>query len=141
MEDVTRASLSRYCVYYCTTMLSGLVLILITKGSPIAVFATWILPLRILFLFTNMSMRKYARHIIQPKIDDLLSKASGDTVLEELPGAIKVLRMRRKKLTLVCLFDIMVLVTLGVQLAVNAAYGVFAIALAAVLAWRPIIRP
>lgn len=138
MEDIIRASLSRCCIYNWTAMLSGLALIVVTKGSLFVVFASWLLAVKILLLLTNMGMRGYARHIIQPKIDELLSMASGDSVPEEVPGAIKALRMRRKKLTVVCLFDILVLVILGVQLAVKmspAGVLVF-ILIAATIAWR-----
>lgn len=117
MEDVIRTHLTRCCVYNWTAMISGLLLIITTKGSLAAVFSNWILPVKIVLLGTNMLMRGYSRHIIQPKIDRLLEQVKGDPIPDEIVGQVRPLRLLRKNLTTICFFDVLVLIILGVQLA------------------------
>lgn len=134
MEDIIRTHLTRCCVYNWTAMITGLLLIITTKGSLAAVFANWILPAKIVLLGTNMLMRGYSRHIIQPKIDRLLAQVNGDPIPDEIVGQVRPLRLLRKKITTVCFFDVLVLIILGVQLARPLpAAGILAFVLLAAL--------
>lgn len=131
MENIIRTHLTRCCVYNWTAMISGWLLILTTKGSLAAVFSNWILPVKVTLLVANMLMRAYSRHIIQPQIDRLLDqvKGKGDPAPEEIVTAIRPLRILRRKLTTLCLFDVLALVILGMQLTRPLPLAGFAILL------------
>lgn len=133
-EDMVRTHLTRCCVYNWTAMITGLMLIIVTKGSLMAVFASWILILKIALLGTNMLLRGYSRHIIQPKIDHLLEKVEGDPVPDAVVAGIRPLRVLRKNLGTICLFNVLVLIILGSQLARPLpAVGIAALVLLAAL--------
>lgn len=137
VENYIRRHLTRCCVYNWTAMISGIILVVWGKGWE-ALLSSWVIPVKIVLLGTNMLIRGYTRHFLQPKIDAIIAEAQGDPVPAEIGQRIRPLRVLRKKLSTICFFNVVVLVILGVHLATGFPLILLPllILLAVLLTWR-----
>jgi hypothetical protein len=75
-----------------------------------------VLILKLVLLSLLMILLSVVHFGIQPKIERLLSQVKGDPLAEEIVSQIKPLRLFRKKLAAMCLFFMIVIVLLGLQI-------------------------
>lgn len=142
LENYIRRHLSRCCVYNWTALISGVFLATIGIGIS-GLIASWFIPLKILILLSNMLMRAYARHMIQPKIDEQLALVDGELITPDIGQAIRPHRVLRKKLSIICFFNVMLLVILGVQIATGFSVMMLPLLIAGamLLSWRVYSKP
>ena len=81
----------------------------------------------------------YVHLVLQPKIEMLMSTIDADSPIPDDFGAqLKPYRVRRKQLATFCLFLVITVIILGLQVygTFSGALNVTLIALAALFAWR-----
>ena len=125
-------------IFQATALVTGLALILL-RGMGLAVLITnAALGLKFLLLVLIAGVLSYVHFSLQPAIDRLFATASGNPISKEAAAQIHTLRLRRKQLAAVCLFSVLAMVMLGVQ--VWAAFPLWlTVVLAAAIAaftWR-----
>ena len=74
-----------------------------------------ILGLKFLLLLVIAGLLTYVHTSLQPRIDALFVQAGGNPVPQEIAQQIGALRLRRKRIASVCMFVVLTLVMLGVQ--------------------------
>src|SRR3972149_1755937 len=80
----------------------------------------------------------YVHFTLQPAIDRSFAAAGGSTMTKDLAAQIQTLRLRRKRLASVCLFAVLTMVMLGVQVWAPFPGWLTAVLVAAIAAftWR-----
>ena len=137
MENLIRKSATRCHVFQATVLVSGVLLVHLELGLS-SLFTEWVLAAKTLLLLVLMGLLSYVHFGIQPGIERLLGQVRDDPVTEEIAAGIRPLRVRRKRLAGLCLFLVVTLVILGLQ--VFEAFHPFLtgglIVLAALFAWH-----
>jgi uncharacterized membrane protein len=137
-ENIIKGAAIRCYVYQLTALVTGVLLI------PLAGFA-WsdlvenpILLAKILLLLLLTALLSVVHLRIQPAVESLLAKVQGNEIPEEIGKQLAPIRLRRTRLATVCLFIVITIVLLGLQ--VVARFGglatVILILLAALFSWR-----
>ncbi len=139
MENIIRRGAHRCFVFQLTALITGVLLLLLGPLGVESIWTNWIILVKTILLFGLMGLLSYVHLVIQPNIEALLADASPDSVLPaELMTQLKPLRVRRKRLATFCLFVLITIIILGVQV-----YGPFdpiltlgLVALAGLFSWR-----
>lgn len=137
-ENIIKGAAIRCYIYQFTALGTGILLI------PLGGFA-WsdltmnpILLMKLLLLVTLTSLLSVVHFKIQPALEALLAEVQGDEIPEDIVKQIIPLRLRRTRLASVCLFIVITLVLLGLQ--VTSRFGLattaILILLAALFSWR-----
>ena len=136
-ETVIRGNSTRCYVFQLTALLTG-VLLTMLAGSVASLFTNWILTTKLVLLLVLMGLLSIVHFSLQPRIDQLLQHAQGETISEAIAAAIGPLRLRRKRLASVCLFLVITTVLLGLQAfsPFTPRLTVLLVALAALFSWR-----
>lgn len=101
-------------VFQGTALVTGLALVLL-RGSGLGVLVTNpALGLKFLLLMLIIGLLGYVHLALQPAIDGLFGRAA-TPIPREVAGQIQALRLRRKRIASVCLFSVLTMVMLGVQ--------------------------
>ena len=137
-ENIIRGSALRCYVYQFTALITGILLIPLS-GSPLSdliMNPMLLAKLILLLLLTTLLSIVYFR--LQPIVDRLLSEAEGEAMSESITRQIAPVRLRRTRLAALCLFIVITIVLLGLQ--VTTRFGLPATAililLAALFSWR-----
>ncbi len=102
-------------IFQGTALASGLALIFL-RGSGVAVLVSNVaLGVKFLLLLAIASALAYVHLRLQPAIDGVFATAGGSVLTREAASRVQVLRLRRKRLATFCLFAVLVMVMLGVQ--------------------------
>lgn len=137
-ENLIRTNALRCFVFQATAFVTGIVLILLPGQSLSLLFTNRILLAKFLLLMLLTVLLSYVHFGIQPRIEALLGQVPG----QEIPPGIAVQllpwRARRKKLAGFCLFFVITLVLLGLQVFVRFAPVLTSLLLllAALFSWR-----
>ncbi len=110
METLIRKQSVRCYVFQATALVSGLALVLL-RPLPF----NWVIDVKIGLLFLLAALLTYVHFGIQPRVDALLARVTDDRSAEEIAKELRPIRMRRKRLSAFCLFVVLVLVILGIQ--------------------------
>jgi len=138
MERLIRGNALRCYAFQLTALVTG-VLLVVTGDLPLdyvvtntALFAKLVLLLGLVGLLSVVHFR------IQPAIDRLLAQVSGDAIPPELAAKIQPLRVQRKQLASVCLFVLITIIVLALQVWswFPAWLTIAILALAALFSWR-----
>ena len=117
MENILSGGAPRCFVFQSTVGISGILLLIL---GPIGIEALWsdlIIGSKTLLLFVLIFLLSRVHLTIQPKIDTLFRKIKdGEPVTEEIISALKPLRILRKKLASICLFLVLTIIILGLQI-------------------------
>lgn len=136
MESIIKNRTLPCFIFQATALVSGLILILLRGQGLSAVVTNLVLGVKFLLLVFIAGILSFVHFRLQPAIDRAF--AAGSPLTGERAAEIQVLRRRRKGLASVCLFSVLTLVMLGVQ--VWAPFPlVLTVALLAVIAaftWR-----
>ncbi len=132
MENIIRRNATRCYVLQTTALVTGISLVLAYGWGWGMIFQNKTLLLKTVLLLLLMALLSVVHFSIQPKIEALLSQVSGDPVPDDIAAQIRPLRLKRKKMAAFCLFIVINIVLLGLQVsthfpaALNAALFMFA---------------
>jgi hypothetical protein len=127
MENIVKNRAVPCFVFQGTVMISGLALIYLRFDSFQPLVDNALLGLKFLLLLLVAGNLSYVHFSIQPKLDELFA-SSGDSIGDETAQRIRGLRATRKQFALVCIFLVLTVAMLGVQV-----YAHFPLALTAIL--------
>ncbi len=137
-ENLIKTNALRCFVFQATAFVTGVLLVPLS-GQPLSVLVTnWVLLTKLFLLVILTFLLSHVHFGIQPRIEALLGKVQGNEIPADVTAKLLPWRSRRKKLAGFCLFFVIVLVLLGLQV-----YAQFhplmtglLILLAAVFSWR-----
>ena len=137
-ENLIKTNAARCFVFQTTALVTGILLIPLS-GQPLsALFTNKILLAKLVLLVVLSLLLSYVHLRIQPRIETLLAQVQGEEISTALAAELLPWRSRRKKLAGFCLFFVISLVLLGLQ--VFARFHPFLtgllLLLAAVFSWR-----
>lgn len=116
MENIIRRGAVRCFVFQSTVLISGVGLLIFGPLGIKAIWENYILLAKTLLLFVLMGLLSYVHFKLQPKIEALLLNISADSSLPEgFMAKLKPYRIRRKKLATLCLFIVITILILGLQ--------------------------
>ncbi len=139
MENIIRRGAQRCFVFQGTVFLTG---VLLLKFGPLGisnVWTSWIMALKTVFLLTMTGLLSYVHFKVQPKIESFLADIGPDSqVAGDIVSQLKPYRVRRKRLATFCLFLVITIIILGVQVndTFNPITTLVLIALAGIFALR-----
>jgi hypothetical protein len=138
-ENIVRGNSTRCYVFQATALITGVGLVALHPGFSLATIITnWALLGKALLLLTLMGLLTVVHFKIQPSIDHLISKVEGDVISPEIAKDLVPLRTLRKRLAATCLFLVLTIIILAMQ--IDAPFPAYVtlplLALAALFAWR-----
>ncbi|MFQ6082094.1 MAG: hypothetical protein ACE5WD_01900 [Candidatus Aminicenantia bacterium] len=138
MENIIKRQSLRCYIFQLTVLISGIGLVYFEGFGLSFIITNWILTVKTLLLLVLMGLLFYVHFGIQPQIEKLLNQINDDPVPDEIAKSIKPFRAKRKKLATVCLFLVITLVILGLQVyaTYNPVLTVILIVLAGLFSWR-----
>lgn len=114
MENIIKNRTIPCFVFQGTALVSGLALIFLREKGLDALLANPILGLKFVLLLLIIGLLSYVHFTLQPQIDELLGESS--TPIEgEVASQIGSLRGRRKRIASICMFVVLTVAMLGVQ--------------------------
>lgn len=114
-ENLIKSNALRCFVFQATAFVTGLLLILL-PGQPLSVLLTnGILLAKFLLLSALTILLSYVHFGIQPRIEALLETVQGEEISASMAEQMVPWRSRRKKLAGLCLFFVIALILLGLQ--------------------------
>jgi len=138
MESIIKNRTIPCFVFQATALITGLTLILL-RGVGLGVLVTnAVLGAKFLLLLLIAAVLFYVHFTLQPAIDRSFAAAGGSAMTKDLAAQIQTLRLRRKRLASVCLFAVLAMVMLGVQVWAPFPGWLTAVLVAAIAAftWR-----
>ena len=137
-ENLIKTNAIRCFVFQITAFVTGILLIVL-GGQPLStLFTNRVLLAKFILLLILSVLLSYVHLGVQPRIEALLSQVHGNEIPPEILQKIVPWRVRRKKLAGFCLFFVITLVLLGLQVFVqfNLTTTALLLALAALFSWR-----
>jgi len=137
-EDLIKSNAARCFVFQTTAFVTGILLIPLS-GQPLsALFTNKILLAKFVLLLVLTLLLSYVHFRIQPRIEALLAQVQGEGIPSALVERLLPWRSRRKKLAAFCLFFVITLVLLGLQVFVrfHPLLTGLLVLLAAAFSWR-----
>ena len=137
-ENLIKTNAIRCFVFQATALISGILLIPLS-GQPLrALFGNGILLAKLLLLLVLSMLLSYVHLRIQPRIETLLGEVQGSDIPTEVMQRIVPWRVRRKRLAAFCLFFVITLVLLGLQVSspFDPLPNIILMLLAALFSWR-----
>jgi len=139
MENIIKHGAYRCFVFQSTVFVTGVLLLVFGPLGINALWSHWIIILKTILLFTLMGLLSYVHFTLQPKIEKLLANLGPDAPLpNSLFSDLKTHRGRRKRMATFCLFIIITIIILGLQVysAFSPVLTLGLIGLAGLFAWR-----
>ncbi len=102
-------------VFQATALVTGLALMLLQGVGLEALVSNLALGLKFLLLLVIAGLLSYVHLSLQPRIDALFAQGGGNPVPAEIAPSIGVLRLRRKRMASICMFVVLTVSMLGVQ--------------------------
>lgn len=143
-ENIIGHGARRCFVFQVTVAITGLLLLIYGPFGISALWTNWVVLTKVLLLIVLTAILSYVHTRLQPKIESLMAPAKPDAPPPEgLTAQLKPYRALRKKLAALCLFFVLTLVVLGLQVytSFHPALTAGLIALAALFAWRAFRSP
>ncbi|MBI4444079.1 MAG: hypothetical protein HY649_11990 [Acidobacteria bacterium] len=113
-ENLIKTNAIRCFVFQATALATGILLLLL-PGQLRTLFTDPILLAKFLLLLVLGSLLSYVHLGIQPRIEALLAQVEGTEIPAAILSQMMPWRVRRKKLAAFCLFFVITLVLLGLQ--------------------------
>ncbi len=139
MENILKGGAPRCFVFQATVTVTGVLLLILGPLGIEALWGNWIILTKTLLLIVLVSMLFNVHLNIQPRIEALIAELDPDKPApDELIAKLKPLRVRRKKMASICLFIVLTMIVLGLQVYYSflPLLTVILIALCALFAWR-----
>ena len=137
-ENLIKTNAVRCFVFQITAFVTGILLILL-GGQPLStLFTNGVLLAKFLVLLVLSVLLSYVHFGLQPHIETLLGQVQGSEIPPEIVQQVLPWRVRRKKLAGFCLFFVITLVLLGLQVYVrfDPLLTGLLLLLAALFSWR-----
>ncbi len=114
-ENLIRTNAIRCFVFQATALVTGILLIPLS-GQPLdTLFTNRVLLAKFLLLIVLSILLSYVHFSVQPRIEAQLNQVQGAEIPGEVLQKVGPLRLRRKRLAGFCLFFVITLVLLGLQ--------------------------
>lgn len=142
-ENLVKGNAIRCFVFQATVLVTGL-LAIILGGYPLTiVFTNGILLLKFLLFCVLVGTLAVVHFKIQPRVEELLSKVHSDTIPPDIAEKIAPLRAKRRKLAGFCLFILITIIILGMQVYIryNPGMTLALVAAAGFFSWRVYKKP
>jgi uncharacterized membrane protein len=139
MENIIMHGANRCFVFQLTVLITGLLLLIFGDLGIESLWTNWVVLLKTIGLFVLMGMLSYVHFNLQPKIEKMMENISPESEIPENFGAqLKPYRVRRKKMATFCLFLVITIIILGMQVYThfNPLVTVFLIILAGFFTWH-----
>jgi uncharacterized membrane protein len=134
MENMIRHGASRCFVFQATVLVTGLLLLIYGDLGLEALWTNWVVLAKTVLLFVLMGLLSHVHFSLQPKIESYLKELTADTPIpDNLVVQLKPYRVRRKWLATLCLFLVITLIILGMQV-YNTFHPVMTVVLIAMAA-------
>jgi hypothetical protein len=114
MENIIKNRTVPCYIFQATALVTGVGLVLLRGQSVEALITDPVLGLKFLLLLLIAGLLSYVHIYLQPQIDALFAR-SGNPVATDIAPRINALRLRRKRIASVCLFVVLTVAMLGVQ--------------------------
>ncbi len=114
-ENLIKSNAVRCFVFQATALVTGVLLVVLPARPLTEMFTNGILLAKLILLLTLTALLSYVHFGIQPRIEALLARVDGKEIPAMIAAELKPWRGRRKKLAALCLFFVIVLVSLGLQ--------------------------
>ncbi|MCL5986142.1 MAG: hypothetical protein M1371_06205 [Actinobacteria bacterium] len=116
MEGIIKKNSRRCFVFQTTALATGLYLTWVHTDLGFSVLITnWFILGKLLGLFVLMGLLSYVVVNLQPKIDKLFEELKKGSSKEDISKQINSLRLKRKKIATGCLFVVLTIILLAVQ--------------------------
>ncbi|MBI4595396.1 MAG: hypothetical protein HY730_03350 [Candidatus Tectomicrobia bacterium] len=137
-ENIIKGAAIRCYVYQFSALVTGLLLIPLSGLTWSDLLTNPILLLKLLLLLSLTALLSVVHFKLQPAIEALLAQVQGDEMPEAIFKQIAPIRLKRTRLATFCLFLVITLVVLGLQ--VVSRFGLLAtvilLILGALFSWR-----
>jgi hypothetical protein len=137
-ENIIKGAAIRCYVYQFTALITGLLLLPLGGFLWSDLIMNPILLLKLILLLALTGLLSVVQFRLQPAIEALLKEVKGDEIPEGIAKQIAPIRLRRTRLASICLFIVMTIVLLGLQ--ITSRFGLLATAILMVIAglfsWR-----
>ena len=139
MENIIRRGAVRCYVFQISALVTGLLLLMTGPLGIESLWQNWVLLAKTVLLLVLTGLLSYVHFRLQPQIESRMAEVKPDAAApENFSAQLKPFRVRRKRLATLCLFIVITIIILGVQ--VYGAFGevlnIALILLAALFAWR-----
>lgn len=114
MENIIKNRTIPCFIFQGTALASGLALILWGGFRPDALITNPVLGTKFFLLLVIAGLLSYVHFSVQPAIDRSFVGA-GNPITGELAAKIQSLRLRRKRIASICLFSVLTMIMLGMQ--------------------------
>lgn len=138
MENLIKKSAVRCYVFQFSALVTGILLLPLGGKSFTELYSNPVLAIKFLLLILLMGLLSIVHFGIQPRIEAHIAGVTGTEMPKEVGAAIKPLRTTRRRLAGLCLFVVITIILLGLQVYSRFPLywtGVLA-AIAALFAWR-----
>lgn len=135
MENIIKNRTIPCFVFQGTALVTGLALVLLGGLGLDALVTNPLLGLKFLLLLVIAGLLTYVHTSLQPRIDALFAQAGSSPIPQETAQQIGALRLRRRRIASICMFVVLTVAMLGVQvwapfpvwltIALIAAIGIF----------------
>jgi hypothetical protein len=115
MENIIKNRTVPCLVFQFTAGISGLALVLLRGIGLDAIFTNYAIGLKSGLLAFVIGLLSYVHFNLQPKIDELFAQAGEGSIPHELGERIGTLRKRRTRFATTCLFCVLIIALLAVQ--------------------------
>jgi len=137
-ENIIKGAAIRCYVYQFTALVTGLLLLPLGGFLWSDLIRNPILLLKLILLLALMGLLSIVHFRLQPAIEVLLNEAKGDEIPEGIVKQIAPIRLRRTRIASICLFIVITIVLLGLQ--ITSRFGLLSTAILIVIAglfsWR-----
>ncbi len=116
MENIIGHGASRCFVFQTTVIVTGILLLIFGDLGIEALWSSWVIIAKVILLLTLMLMLSFVHFRLQPKIEELMSTIDSDSEIPEgFAARLKPFRVLRKRMATVCLFLVITIIILGMQ--------------------------
>lgn len=114
-ENMIKSRVVPCYVFQLTALVSGIWLLAATGVGLGALVTNWLIGAKFVLLLLIIVLLSVVNFRIQPRIDVLFAKARDGTVPEPEAGQIRALRAMRSRVASICMFSVLTIAMLGVQ--------------------------
>lgn len=115
MENIIKNRTIPCFVFQATALLSGIALIVLRGMDLNILFTNPVMAAKFFPLVIIIILLAYIHSSIQPRIDALFAKLEGNSLPQDIAVEINALRLKRKRIASICMFVVLSVSMLGVQ--------------------------
>ena len=116
MENIILHGAYRCFVFQTSVLITGLLLLIFGDLGIEALWTDLVVLLKTIGLFALMGMLSYVHFSLQPKIEKIMENVGPESEIpEDFAAQLKPYRVRRKKMATFCLFLVIAIIILGMQ--------------------------